>query len=71
MENISLDLDLEANADHPHCAGWIQIFQAWAELHLFGKVGLAIPGSMVATFDDFAAAVSVFPFWQSVEKRAE
>jgi hypothetical protein len=35
MENIYLDLELEANADHPHCAGWIQIFQAWAEAPLF------------------------------------
>jgi hypothetical protein len=35
MENIYIDLDLEANADHPHCAGWIQIFQAWAESHIF------------------------------------
>jgi hypothetical protein len=35
MENIYLDLELEANADHPHCAGWIQIFQAWSEKPLF------------------------------------
>jgi hypothetical protein len=35
MENIYLDLELEANADHPHCAGWIHIFQAWAEAPLF------------------------------------
>jgi hypothetical protein len=35
MENIYLDLELEANADHPHCAGWIQIFQAWTEAPLF------------------------------------
>ncbi len=35
MENIYLDLELEANADHPHCAGWIQIFQAWSEAPLF------------------------------------
>lgn len=37
MENIYLDLDLEANADHPHCAGWIQIFQSWAETDLFRR----------------------------------
>jgi Patatin-like phospholipase len=35
MENIYIDLELEANADHPHCAGWIQIFQAWSEKPLF------------------------------------
>ena len=37
MENIYLDLDLEANAEHLHCAGWIQIFQAWAKNDLFKK----------------------------------
>jgi len=37
MENIYLDLELEATADHPHCAGWIQIFQAWAEAPLFRR----------------------------------
>jgi len=37
MENIYIDLDLEANADHPHCAGWIQIFQAWAKTDIFQK----------------------------------
>jgi hypothetical protein len=37
MENIYLDLELEANADHPHCAGWIQIFQSWAETDLFRR----------------------------------
>jgi hypothetical protein len=35
MENIYIDMELEANADHPHCAGWIQIFQAWSEKPLF------------------------------------
>jgi hypothetical protein len=35
MENIYLDLDLEMNADHPHNAGWIQIFRAWAQSQLF------------------------------------
>jgi hypothetical protein len=35
MENIYLDLEMEANADHPHCAGWIQIFQSWSEKPLF------------------------------------
>jgi hypothetical protein len=37
MENVYLDLNLEANADHPHCAGWIRIFQAWAETPLLRK----------------------------------
>jgi hypothetical protein len=35
MENIYIDLDLENNADHPHNAGWIQIFQAWAQVNIF------------------------------------
>ena len=35
MENIYIDLDLESNADHPHNAGWIQIFQAWAQSEIF------------------------------------
>jgi len=35
MENIYIDLDLEANADHPHNAGWIQIFRAWTQTAIF------------------------------------
>jgi hypothetical protein len=35
MENIYIDLDLEANADHPHNAGWIEIFLAWAQDPIF------------------------------------
>lgn len=30
MENVYLDLDLEANSDHPDCAGWMNLFQHWA-----------------------------------------
>jgi hypothetical protein len=35
MENVYLDLDLENNADHPHNAGWVQIFQMWAQAKPF------------------------------------
>jgi hypothetical protein len=35
MENVYIDLELEANADHPHCAGWIEIFQTWAQDEIF------------------------------------
>jgi len=30
MQSVFIDLDLEESGDHPHNAGWVQLFHRWA-----------------------------------------
>jgi hypothetical protein len=55
MENIYIDLDLENNADHPHNAGWIQIFQAWAQTEIFQEAWNRYGWSYGRNFQRFCA----------------
>jgi hypothetical protein len=55
MENIYIDLDLESNADHPHNAGWIHIFQAWAQSEIFRQAWNRYGWSYGRNFQRFCA----------------
>jgi hypothetical protein len=35
MENVYVDLDLEANYDHPAFAGWMEQFRRWKQSPMF------------------------------------
>jgi len=37
IENVYADLDLEANWDHPHVAGWMGMFRRWARQPAFRR----------------------------------
>ena len=53
MENVFLDLDLDANFDHPQNAGWVNLFKHWSWCGMLRATWAVVGSTYGARFQNF------------------